>query len=63
MQNGSLCLTRTNQKNQIVFEVVASNGERIIIQQDFSRIANGSARVAINAPKNVTILRGELLSN
>ena len=63
MQNGTLCLTRTNQNNQIIFEVAASNGERIIIRQDFMGVTKGSVRVAINAPQNVKILRGELLSN
>lgn len=63
MTNGTLCLTRTNQKNQIVFEVATSNGERIIIRQDFIGVTKGGVRVAINAPQSVKILRGELLSD
>lgn len=62
MSNG-LAITRSiaENKNELLFCFKNQNGDDIRITQKLIKIKSGYARVAICAPDEVTILRGELV--
>lgn len=62
MGNG-LAITRNiiENKNELLFCFKNQNGDDIRIKQKLIEINRGYARIVIDAPDEVTILRGELV--
>lgn len=55
-----LALTRSLNKPDLIFSFKDSNGKTITIEQSLKEINGNQARLVINAPSSVSILRSEL---
>jgi carbon storage regulator CsrA len=61
MEKGLTLSRKLSEKIIIQFE--DSNGEIIEVIQTITKISGNQVRVSTNAPSNVQIIRGELLTN
>lgn len=62
MKYGTLNLSRTATpgKNRIIYQIETTPGEFVTIVQDVYEVIGGQARIAINAPACVRVMRGEI---
>lgn len=62
MEHGTLCLTRKINET-LVFQYTDENHEPQEITLSISKLIGNQARLMINAPLNMKVMRGELIES
>lgn len=57
-----LALTRTNHKPELIFTFEGSKGDIVTARMTVEIVGAKKAKVVVDAPESVTVMRGELLT-